>query len=72
MPKVTVEYNLPEERDDYNIHMQSFKMYCALSDFSEYLRAKVKYSPEGGDIFYEIRIKFYEILSECDVNLDSL
>lgn len=61
--KVTIELT---EDEDIKIYMQAVRMYCALGDFSNYLRSQDKYS--DNDVS-EVRAKFHEILNDNEVSL---
>lgn len=72
MPKVTLEFVLPEEKEEFEITTKAGAMNLALWDFAQYLRTQVKYvdHSESDDAVYEsIREKFYEILNSHNVEL---
>ena len=69
MPKIKLEYDLPEERDDFKLAINGNDFYNTLLGFSNYLREQLKYhGDELSDGQYEllekIRDKFNEII--CD------
>ena len=43
MPKVTLTFQLPEEREDYEITSKAINMHIAIHDFSQVLREYRKY-----------------------------
>lgn len=70
--KVILEFNRPEDNEDIEIHMNAVKYYCALTDFSNYLRSKLKYaelSEEEAKILEEVRTKFFEIQNDNEINI---
>ena len=72
MPKVTVEFNLPEEQMEYDVVNQSQKMHRFLWDFSQQLRSWYKYHhdfKDADDALSKIREEFYRLLDEHAVNL---
>ena len=66
--KATLEYNLPEDRDDFNYATNGFNYYMALVEMDEWLRAEYKYNDK--EEMYEVREKLREIISENNVKLD--
>lgn len=71
--KATIEFNLPEDQHDWDNAVNANAMYLALWDLSQELRTLWKYeelSEEEWNMVERIRDKFYEILSEHNINLD--
>jgi hypothetical protein len=71
--KATLEYNLPEDKHDFDLAIQGATMYSALWDISQELRTLWKYeelSEEEWKMVERIRDKFYEILDENQIKLD--
>ena len=72
--KAKLTFNLPEDQHDFDLAIQSGKMYSALWDISQELRTLWKYqqyqTAEEYAIVDSIRDKFYEILNEHNINLD--
>jgi predicted DNA-binding protein len=74
MPKVTIEFQLPEERNEYKQAMNSKDFYFACLGFKEYLREQIHHhSEEMSDLefatFEKIRDKFDKIVTEeTDLN----
>ena len=66
--KATLEYNLPEDQDDFNYANNGFKYYMALVEMDEWLRTEYKYN--GKEEMYEVREKLREIIFENNVKLD--
>ena len=69
MPKVTLEYNLPEEKDEFYYANNGAKYYCWISDFDQFLRSAIKHGglPDKEEkIYQEIRDRLHEF------NKDSL
>ena len=76
--KAILEFNLPEEQEDYERFNNSARFYDALCAIGDYLRSAYKYgSNRYGDKFTESEIEtvckiydgFFEILKDEDVNL---
>jgi len=66
----TLTFNLPEDREEYELAVNGSKYYCAASDFSNYLRHKLKYielEEREQVIFEEVRKKFYECFEGVEI-----
>ena len=72
--KIKLEFNLPDEKSDFELSYQGPKFYSALSELDAYLRNFVKYESDDdetrGTHYAELRTKLHEILQENDVSLD--
>jgi hypothetical protein len=72
--KATLEFNLPEDKHEWNNAVQADAMFACLWDLSQELRTMWKYqqyqTEEEYAIVESIRDKIYEILNEHNINLD--
>ncbi len=71
--KATLEYNLPDDEFEFNCAVKSTKMYFALTEIKEEIRGFIKYKAlkeNQYEIIEELNEKFYEILSDNEINLD--
>lgn len=71
--KARLTFNLPEDKYEWENAMRADAMFCALWDLSQELRTLWKYeelSEEEWNMVERIRDKFYEILSEHNINLN--
>ena len=66
--KATLEYNLPEDRDDFNYANNGYNYYMALIEMDEWLRSEYKYN--DNEEMYQVREKLREIILENNVKLD--
>jgi hypothetical protein len=70
--KATLEFELPEEKEEFTLAIKGLDYYCAITDFSNYLSKKYKHAEPPSDAasveFEEIKNKWHDILSENDVN----
>jgi hypothetical protein len=66
--KATLEFNLPEDRDDFNYATNGFNYYIALVEMDEWLRTQYKYN--GKEEMYEVRNKLREIISDNNVKIE--
>jgi hypothetical protein len=73
MPKVTFEFNLPEEQREYAVCIQANNMQSFISDFSQQLRSWQKYNhdfKDANDALGKIREEFYRLVNENQINID--
>ncbi len=66
--KATLEFNLPEEKEDFDFATNGFNYYMALVEMDEWLRREYKYNVK--DEMWEVREKLREIILENNVKLD--
>ena len=66
--KATLEYNLPEDQDDFNHANNGFNYYMALVEMDEWLRTEYKYNDR--EELYEVREKLREIILENNVKIE--
>ena len=66
--KATLEYNLPEEQEDFNHATNGFNYYMALVEMDQWLRSEYKYN--DNEEMYEARVKLRQIISENNVEID--
>jgi len=71
--KAIIEYNLPDDQFEFESAVKSTKMFFALTEIKDELRAIWKYEELKENQFEmveRIREKFFEILQENEINLD--
>ena len=71
--KATIEYNLPDDQFEFDNAVKSNKMWHALTEIKDELRRIYKYEDLKENEFEmveRIREKFFEILSDNEINLD--
>ena len=73
--KAIIEFQLPEDRDEYDMANNAGKMYMALWDIKQLLRSTLKYNPTGLNEeelkqWEAMRGEFFEILDNNDLKLD--
>jgi hypothetical protein len=66
--KATLEFNLPDDQEEFNHANNGFNYYMALVEMDEWLRSEYKYN--GKEEMYEVRNKLREIILENNVKLD--
>ena len=73
--KVTLHFNLPEEKSEYVLVNKSSDMYCILWNFDQWLRSEIKYgsdkfTPDERDVLDKVRKKLYEIFDDYNFRWD--
>jgi hypothetical protein len=66
--KATLEFNLPEDQEEFKHVYNGFNYYMALVEMDQWLRAEYKYN--GKEEMYEVREKLREIISENNVKIE--
>ena len=66
--KATLEFNLPEDQENFNHATNGFNYYMALVEMDEWLRAEYKYN--GNEEMYEVREKLRQIILDNNVKID--
>jgi hypothetical protein len=72
--KATIEYNLPEDKVEFDCAIDGVKWMSAMWDLDQWLRSQTKYAPDtmSSDThkaFEECREKLHEILNEEELKL---
>jgi hypothetical protein len=65
--KATLEFNLPEDTDDYDIHRQATKYFLFQEDVFNYFRHKLKYenlTDKEYEIYEKIKSDLYDLLRD--------
>jgi hypothetical protein len=72
--KATLEFNLPEEQEEFQLATNAVKWMSFAHQFEQYLRAEYKYNEDKYNedqykTLVEIRETFYELLNEEGLSL---
>lgn len=70
-----LKYNLPEDREEFEMAVNSGKMSGLLFEYDQWLRAQIKYAPdemsqEKLEAFEECREGLHEMLKEYSLKID--
>ena len=68
--KAILEFNLPEEDEEFKQAANAGNMHCAIFEFSQYLRKKLKYedlSEQETKTYENVQAEFLGILEEYNV-----
>jgi hypothetical protein len=73
--KAIIEFELPQDQEEYEMANNASKMYTALWDIKQLFRSTLKYNPAGlNDEQLEqweiMRGEFFDILDNNDLKLD--
>ena len=73
--KAILEFNLPDDQQDFDLAINGMKFWSVLYDLDQSLRAKTKYAPDSlpqdkYDAYQEVRDELYELMSNHNVNLN--
>ena len=73
--KATLEFNLPDDQDDFKLATNALNWYIVCWDLDQQLRAKTKYAPDTlpqdkYDAYQEIRDLLREYMSDRGLNFD--
>ena len=65
--KAILEFNLPEEKDEYNFANNGINYYSALVEFDNWLRSEYKYN--GNEAMFEVRKKLNEFINDNNIKI---
>lgn len=73
--KATLEFNLPEDQQDFQMAVNATKFWSVLYELDQELRSKTKYAPDDlpqdkYDAYQEVRDRMYELMNEYNISLD--
>ncbi len=67
--KAMLEFQLPEENEEYRLHYQASDLHCAVWDYADWLRNICKYQDPSKVTADACREKLYEFLRERNIDL---
>jgi hypothetical protein len=72
--KAIIEFNLPEDQEDFDMFNQATKMHNILWEMTQWLRSNTKYAPDNTSedtikAFYECQDKLNDLLNKNNVEL---
>jgi len=65
--KAILEFNLPEEKDEYDFANNGLNYYLTLVEFDHWLRSEYKYN--GNEAMYEIREKLQQFINDNNIKI---
>lgn len=70
--KAILEFNLPEEQEEFDTSYKAILYKCVIQDFRNYMRNRMKYGNIPSELYKaleEINDKFFEICQESGIEL---
>ena len=73
--KAILEFNLPEDNQEFELATKGLKFWSVLWELDQSLRAKTKYAPDSlpqdkYDAYEEIRNELRELMSDNNLSFD--
>ena len=73
--KAILEFNLPDDQQDFELATKGLKFWSVLWELDQSLRSKTKYASDDlpqdkYDAYQEIRDELYELMSNNDLSFD--
>jgi flavin-dependent dehydrogenase len=65
--KAILEFNLPEEKDEYEFANNGVNYYITLVEFDHWLRSEYKYN--GNEPMFEVRQKLNEFINDNNIKI---
>jgi flavin-dependent dehydrogenase len=65
--KAILEFNLPEEKDEYDFANNGVNYYITLVEFDHWLRSEYKYN--GNEAMFEVRKKLNEFINDNNIKI---
>jgi hypothetical protein len=65
--KAILKFDLPDEKSDLEMAVHAAKAFCAIEDFKNIIRAKLKYADlteEQSKVWEEVSDSFYETIAD--------
>jgi hypothetical protein len=66
--KAILEFNLPEDKQEFELASKASKMYCTLWDFDVWLRTEIKYNNQ--EHYEPVRDKLRELMYDNRIDFD--
>jgi hypothetical protein len=65
--KAILEFNLPEDKENFDLANNGLNYYSALFEFDQWLRSEYKYNNK--EEMYEVRRKLNKIINENNITI---
>jgi hypothetical protein len=66
--KAILEFQLPEDNQEFELHTKALKMYSTLWDFDIWLRTEIKYNNQ--EHYEPVRDKLRELMNDNRIDFD--
>lgn len=67
--RASFEFDLPDENEEYKMHVKASDVHCAVWDFAEWIKNICKHGNPNDFNAEKCREKFFDCLREHDVDL---
>lgn len=70
--KAVLEFNLPEDQDDFDTAINGWKYRSIIWDINNFLRSKLKYnelSSEQREVYDKIRTELWNLINEHKIDI---
>jgi hypothetical protein len=65
--KAILEFNLPEDKENFDFATKGINYYSALVEFDQWLRSEYKYN--GNEPMFEVRKKLNEFINDNNIKI---
>ena len=65
--KAILEFNLPEDKGEFDFANNAVNYYSALCEMDQWLRSEYKYN--GNEAMFEVREKLNEIINDNNIKI---
>ena len=65
--KATLEFNLPEDKENFDFATNGINYYSALVEFDQWLRSEYKYN--GNEPMFEVREKLQQFINDNNIKI---
>jgi len=65
--KAILEFELPQDKQEFELATKASKMYCTLLELDQWLRGEIKYNGKELD---DVRDKLREIMNDNRIDFD--
>jgi hypothetical protein len=65
--KAILEFNLPEDKEDFDFATNGINYYLTLTEFDNWLRSEYKYN--GNEAMFEVRKKLHQFINDNNIKI---
>jgi hypothetical protein len=65
--KAILEFNLPEDKEDFDFATNGINYYLTLTEFDNWLRSEYKYN--GNEEMFEVRKKLHQFINDNNIKI---
>ena len=72
--KAIIEFNLPDDQEEYDIYNNAVKLYNVLVEFKGFLRSQIKYNDnlteQEIEVYEKVRDYLFDAIFENNIGVD--